>query len=73
MEITVILKSETEAIRAKKLLSKNGITSRIKKITEGERGCTFALSANKVDRYILIRILRDNGIDYSFSKNDISR
>jgi hypothetical protein len=67
LERTVILKSETDAIKAKRLLSKVGIASRMTKAMEGKRGCAVMLRVRDVDPYELIRVLRDNGIDYSFS------
>ena len=67
LEKTVILKSETEAQKAKRLLSRNGIASKIIKTVQTGRGCSFALIA-KGDFYTLVRTLRDNGIEYSFSE-----
>ena len=71
MDKTIILRSETEAYKAKRLLSKNGIASRIRKITDTKTGCSFSLCVKDAEVYTLIRILRDNGIEYSFAKDDL--
>jgi len=65
LDITVILRSESDVFRTRKLLSKVGITSRIIKKTEKKVGCVFGLSVKNTDFYSVIRVLRDNGIDYS--------
>ena len=66
MDKTLILKSETEALKAKRILSKNGIASRIIKTVEKEKGCSVGLLVKGCDVYTLIRLLRDNSIEYSF-------
>ena len=71
LDKTLILRSETEAFKAKRILSKNGIASRIIKTVEKEKGCSVRLLVKECEVYALIRLLRDNGIDYSLLNNDL--
>ena len=59
--------SVTYAQKARKILLRNGIESKLTK-TDKEmlsRGCAYAVEINASDTYEAIRLLRENSIDFS--------
>lgn len=57
----------TYAIKLRKLLSREGIRSKLVKVDarEGSGGCTNGVEIENKDFYRVISILKNNGISYS--------
>ena len=60
----------TMALKAKKILSKNGIQARIIKLDSSKSGCTYGLEFSEGCFYDVIALLRQNEIEYSYHKKD---
>ena len=65
--ITVTVGSVTYAIKLRKLLSREGIQSKLVKVEDvkGGLGCTHGVSLKTTDFLSAIVIMRENGINYS--------
>ena len=55
----------TAAARVQRLLVRNGIPSRLIKITDSRHGCSHGVSIRYTDFFATVGILKENGIDYS--------
>lgn len=62
---TITFNSVTYAIKAKKLLERVGINSKIAKMTEGKQGCLYGISVINEVFFDAVVILKGNGIEYS--------
>lgn len=59
--------SVTYAIKARKLLLRSGIRSKLVKVNENKtaRGCSHGIEIEEGNFYDVVAILRENGIPYS--------
>ena len=57
----------TYALKAKKLLSRAGIRSKLVKVESGatQNGCTHGIEISAKDFYHAVLVLKENGINYS--------
>lgn len=69
-KITVTVGAVTYAIKARNLLSRGGIRSKLVKIdsSASSPGCTHGLEISENDLYDLAALLREHGIGYSVIK-----
>lgn len=60
----------TYAMKAKKILSRAGIRSKLVKVdsTKTEKGCTHGLEFKSYDLYSVVVALRESGIEYGIYK-----
>ena len=65
MEKSFVFASMTYANKAKRLLSRANIQSKLIKLTaEDEGGCVHGISVFDADYYDSVRIFRENGLEY---------
>lgn len=69
--VVFTFKSVTFAIKARRALSRGGISSRIRKLDmkASEDGCTHAVEVNGEDYYSVVAILKNNGISFNVKNN----
>ena len=76
-EVTFTFDSVTYANKAKKLLQRVGVTSKLIKLTRpaDDGGCVHGLTLSRVEYYTAIKLLREYGIAYKVTRggNDIPR
>jgi hypothetical protein len=67
LNTTFIFASVTYAIKARKLLERNGIKSKLVKTLSNEKrqGCAYGLKFNSSEFYDTAKILRENNITYT--------
>ena len=65
--ITIYVDSVTYAIKLKKLLSRNGIESRLIKVEDkkGLSGCLHGVTINRSNFLSAVVIMKENNIDYT--------
>ena len=65
--ITIYVDSVTYAIKLKKLLSRNGIESRLIKVEDkkGLSGCLHGVTINRSNFLNAVVIMKENNIDYT--------
>ncbi len=63
-----IMRSETQAIKAKKLLSMYGIAASVNKVTS-EAGCSFGISFSEKDYSLAVSLLNGNSIPFSIASS----
>ena len=71
MGITIItVGSLTFAIKARKILRANGITTRLVKLDSGltEHGCGYGIEFSKNESYNVYSVLKKNNIEFSIFK-----
>ena len=70
MNCTIVtVGSVTYALKLQKILLRAGLRSKLVKVGDGDsRGCTHGLEIDNNDYYSAIRIMRENGIEYSVYK-----
>lgn len=75
-DIIIAVGTSTYAMKAKRLLLREGIESKVVRITPGRHneGCSHGIELNESNLYDAAAVLRTNGIAYSIykDKNDIS-
>ena len=66
----ITLGSMTYAIKSRKLLSKNGIRSKLVKLDSSKtlNGCSYGIELLDKEFYAAIAVLRNEGIGYSIYK-----
>ena len=63
---TITVASATYAAKTQRLLSRNGISSKLVKINDsGKNGCTHALIISSLQLFAAVGILKESGIPYS--------
>ncbi len=62
--IILVFGTQTQANKAKRLLSARGFRLQITKITD-ERGCAYGLSVNNSIFLTCVRILKENQMEYT--------
>lgn len=60
----------TLALKAKKILAREGIRVTVVKVDSGEKGCTYGIEFNEQSFYDVVSILRNSGIEYTYHKKD---
>ncbi len=73
---TITVKSITLGLKAKKILAKSGIKSKLVKLdsSKTENGCSYGIEFKSSEFYNIASLLRTNEIEYSVMKrteNDI--
>ena len=72
--VTVSVGAVTYAIKLKKLLSRVGVGSTLKKSVDKERGCVYGVEIKREDLYTAVKVLRENRFIYTVEDNyDLSR
>lgn len=66
--IIIGLGTQTQAIKAKRLLSSHGMRLSVTKIANEEDGCVYGLSATENILLDCIRVLRQNHMDYTITR-----
>ena len=71
---TVYFSSITHALKVNKQISKLGILGKVIKFSDAKRndGCGYGLSFPETDYFSVVKVLKESGVPYTFSKNDIS-
>ena len=66
-KITVILGGVTYAMKLKKLLLREGISSKPIKLSDAEayKGCVYGVEIDRTDFLRAVVIMKQNGIEYS--------
>jgi len=72
MDALLIFRCETDVFLAKRALKKGRIESEVRKITDYKEGCASALSVDESSFFDAVRLLRENNIEYTLAKNDLS-
>ena len=62
----ITVSTVTVGIKARKILAKSGIKTKIVKLDSERSGCTYGLEFNIKDFYDIASILRTNKIDYRY-------
>ena len=63
-----IFPSSTQAHKARRILSRNGIPSDLQKITRPDRGCVFALTIKTAILRDGMKALKENGIPFEIGR-----
>ena len=63
--VILTLPSVTQALKARRLLTKNGISAKLIKLSSYNKGCTHAIEIPSGDIMNVAAILRSNEIPYS--------
>lgn len=63
---TLTVNSVTYAIKARKLLARDRIQSKLVKVDSSSSGCTYGIEFDAENFYAVVKILRENRIEYSF-------
>ena len=67
---TITVSTVTLALKAKKILAKNGIRATVVKNESGKKGCAYGLEFSSEVFLDVISILRNNGIEYTYHQKD---
>ena len=60
----------TLALKAKKILAKEGIRSNVVKVESAQNGCLYGIEFPTQYFYDVVSILRNNYIEYTYRKKD---
>ena len=69
--IILILGTQTQAFKAKRLLSSHGMRLSITKTTAKDSGCVYGLAVAEDALFDCALVLRQNQIPYTVDRNDI--
>lgn len=67
----IVMNSITNAIKARKLLSREGIWSRLVKLDVKNSGCNNGIAFDESYFYSVVKVLRENEIAYSLYNGNV--